>query len=130
MIRRRRECEKCRKRFTTFERIEETFPVIVKKDGRRAPYDRLKVLIGIQTACEKRPVSTETIEEIVDRIDRGIQEMGEKEISSSEVGERVMRELRKLDQVAYVRFASVYHEFKDLSEFMDELQGLLKKGKK
>ncbi|MBI2082562.1 MAG: transcriptional repressor NrdR [Deltaproteobacteria bacterium] len=127
MIRRRRECESCQKRFTTYERVEELMPVIVKKDGRRAPYDRNKVLSGIHKACEKRPVATETIEKIVDQIEREIQELGEKEISSSEIGERVMRELHKLDQVAYVRFASVYRQFKDLNEFMDELQGLLKK---
>ncbi len=130
LIRRRRECERCHKRFTTFERIEETFPAIVKKDGRREVYDRHKILVGLQKACEKRPVSAEKIEEVVDRIERQIQEIGEKEVPASEVGERVMRELHKLDQVAYVRFASVYREFKDLKEFMQELNGLLKKGKK
>ncbi len=129
MIRRRRECEKCRKRFTTYERVEETYPVIIKKDGRREPYDRHKILSGLHKACEKRPVATEKIEEAVDRIERGIQELGEKEVPSTEIGERVMRELHKLDQVAYVRFASVYREFKDLNEFMTELSGLLKKGK-
>lgn len=129
-IRRRRECEKCRKRFTTYEQVEETFPVIIKKDGRREPYDRKKVLAGLHKACEKRPVATEKIEEAVDRIERGIQDLGKKEVPASEIGERVMRELHKLDQVAYVRFASVYREFKDLGEFMNELQGLLKKGKK
>lgn len=129
MIRRRRECDKCHKRFTTYEQVEETFPLIIKKDGRREPYDRKKILSGLHRACEKRPVKTETIEEIADRIEKEIQELGQKEIASSEVGERVMRELHKLDQVAYVRFASVYREFKDLSEFLDELQGLLKKGK-
>lgn len=126
-IRRRRECESCRKRFTTYERVEELMPVIVKKDGRRVPYDRSKVLAGIQKACEKRPVSTEVIEKVVDQIEREIQEMGEKEVAVPEIGERVMRELHKLDQVAYVRFASVYRQFKDLNEFMDELQGLLNK---
>lgn len=129
-IRRRRECEKCRKRFTTYEQVEETFPVIVKKDGRREPYDHHKVLAGFHKACEKRPVATEKIEEAVNRIERGIQELGEKEIPSTEIGERVMRELHKLDQVAYVRFASVYREFKDLNEFMHELTGLLRKGKR
>ncbi|MBI2981428.1 MAG: transcriptional repressor NrdR [Deltaproteobacteria bacterium] len=129
MIRRRRECESCHKRFTTYERVEELMPALVKKDGRRVPYDRNKVLSGIHKACEKRPVATETIEGMVDRIEREIQELGEKEVPSSEIGERVMRELHKLDQVAYVRFASVYRQFKDLNEFMDELQGLLKKTK-
>jgi len=104
--------------------------MIVKKDGRRESYDRHKVLSGLQKACEKRPVSMEEIEKTVDKIERGIQELGEKEIPASEVGKRVMKALHKLDQVAYVRFASVYREFKDLGEFMDELQGLLKKGKK
>jgi len=128
-IRRRRECEKCRKRFTTYEQVEETFPAIIKKDGRREPYDRKKVFAGLHKACEKRPVPTEKIEEVVDKIEREIQEMGKKEIPSTEIGERVMRQLHKLDQVAYVRFASVYREFKDLNEFMQELNGLLKKKK-
>ncbi len=127
--RRRRECDGCHKRFTTYERVEELLPLIAKKDGRREPYDRKKVLMGIQKACEKRPVSMEAIEETVDRIEREIQEMGEKEIPSTEVGERVMRELHKVDQVAYVRFASVYREFKDVNQFMNELQGLLKEKK-
>ncbi|MBI2066519.1 MAG: transcriptional repressor NrdR [Deltaproteobacteria bacterium] len=129
-IRRRRECEKCHKRFTTYEHVEETFPAIIKKDGRREPYDRHKILAGLQKACEKRPVSTERIEEAADQIEREIQELGKKEIPSSEIGERVMRELHRMDQVAYVRFASVYREFKDLNEFMNELSGLLKKGKR
>lgn len=126
MIRRRRECDACHKRFTTHERVEEFLPAIVKKDGRREAFDRKKVLMGIQKACEKRPISMETIEEVVSRIGRELQELGEREIPSKEVGERIMRELHKLDQVAYVRFASVYREFKDLNEFMDELKGLLK----
>ena len=129
MIRRRRECDQCKKRFTTYERVEELLPVVVKKDGRREPYDRKKVVAGMQKACEKRPVSIETIEVAADRIEREILELGEKELPAAEVGERVMRELHKLDQVAYVRFASVYREFKDLNEFMQELNGLLKKGK-
>lgn len=129
MIRRRRECDSCHQRFTTYERVEELLPLIVKKDGRREPYDRKKVTLGIQKACEKRSISMETIEGVVDRIEREIQEMGEKEIPSREIGERIMRELHKLDQVAYVRFASVYRQFKDLNEFMDELKGLLKDSK-
>jgi transcriptional repressor NrdR len=129
-IRRRRECEKCRKRFTTYERVEELLPVIVKKDDRREPFDRLKVLSGVQKACEKRPISREKIDEVVDQIERELQELGVKEVSSKEIGERIMKQLHKLDHVAYVRFASVYRDFKDLNQFMDELQGLLKpKGK-
>jgi transcriptional repressor NrdR len=129
-IRRRRECAECQKRFTTYERIDELLPLIIKKDGRREAFDRKKVLSGVLKACEKRPVSRATIEDVVDRIERSIQEMGEKEIPSKEVGERIMKELHSLDQVAYVRFASVYRQFKDLNEFMDELKGLLKDPKK
>jgi transcriptional repressor NrdR len=129
-IRRRRECDACGKRFTTYERVEELLPMIVKKDGRREPFDRMKVLNGIQKACEKRPVSRADVEAVVDRIEREIQEMGDKEILSKEVGERIMRALHDLDHVAYVRFASVYRDFKDVNQFMDELQGLLKEPKK
>lgn len=129
-IRRRRECDGCGKRFTTYERVEELLPVIVKKDGRREPFDRKKILGGIQKACEKRPVSMERIEETVDRIEREIVEMGEKEVPSTAVGERIMRALHDLDHVAYVRFASVYRDFKDVNQFLDELQGLLKDPKK
>jgi transcriptional repressor NrdR len=126
IIRRRRECVKCERRFTTYERVEEMLPMLVKKDGRREVYDRLKVIGGLKKACEKRPVSTTAIEQIADRIEQMLQERGEKEIPSSVVGEAVMRELHKLDQVAYVRFASVYREFKDVNEFMRELQYLMK----
>ncbi len=125
-IRRRRECDACHKRFTTYERIEELLPMVVKKDGRREPFDRMKILSGIQKACEKRPIPQEKIETVVDRVERGLQELGEKEIPSSVIGERIMRELHALDHVAYVRFASVYREFKDLNQFMNELKGLLK----
>lgn len=128
IIRRRRECEGCGKRFTTYERVEEPLPVIVKKDGRREAFDRLKIAGGIKKACEKRPVSTETIDELVNKIERWTQEQGETEVQSSKIGERVMDELHKLDEVAYVRFASVYRSFKDISEFMRELGDLLKKG--
>ena len=130
MVRRRRECEGCHKRFTTYERLEELFPVIVKKDGRREPYDRKKIVMGMQKACEKRPVPMEAIEAAVDQIEREIQELGEKEIPSKEIGERIMRALHKLDHVAYVRFASVYREFRHLNQFMDELKGLLKESPK
>ena len=126
IIRRRRECLKCERRFTTYERVEEMLPMLVKKDGRREVFDRLKVTGGLKKACEKRPVSTAAIEQIVDRIEQTLQERGEKEVPSSVIGEAIMRELHKLDQVAYVRFASVYREFKDVNEFMRELQYLMK----
>jgi transcriptional repressor NrdR len=129
MIRRRRECERCNRRFTTYERVEEMMPLVVKKDGRRESYDRLKIINGLKRACEKRPVSSDTIEIITDRIERTIQERGEKEIASSVIGEALMRELHATDPVAYVRFASVYRSFKDISEFMVELEELLKERK-
>ena len=128
-IRRRRECLKCGKRFTTYERVEEMMPLVVKKDGRRESYDRLKIINGLKRACEKRPVSINTIEAIADRIERTIQERGEKEVASSVIGETLMRELHDTDPVAYVRFASVYRSFKDINEFMVELEELLKERK-
>lgn len=127
IIRRRRECESCSHRFTTFEKIEETFPMVVKKDSRRENYDRDKILSGIKKACEKRPISIEAMEQLLDSVEKIIQDRGEKEIDSTFIGERVMEELRKLDQVAYVRFASVYRSFQDITEFMAELRGLLDK---
>jgi transcriptional repressor NrdR len=130
MVRRRRECSKCSRRFTTYERVEETMPLVVKKDGRRENYDRMKVVNGLKRACEKRPVSIDTIEAVADRIERGMQERGEKEASSSVIGEATMRELHDIDQVAYVRFASVYRSFKDINEFMVELEELLKERKR
>lgn len=126
-IRRRRECEDCTKRFTTHERIEEMLPLICKKDGRREPFDRMKVISGIKKACEKRPVSIEEIERMADRLETRLQESSEREVPASQVGEWIMKELHDTDEVAYVRFASVYRSFKDISEFMDELQELLKK---
>ena len=126
MIRRRRECSKCSRRFTTYERIEEMMPLVIKKDGRRETYDRQKIVNGLTRACEKRPVSINIIEAIADRIERSIQERGEKEIPSSVIGEAAMRELHDTDPVAYVRFASVYRSFKDISEFMVELEELIK----
>jgi transcriptional repressor NrdR len=125
VIRRRRECIGCERRFTTYERVEEILPMVVKKDGRRESFDRQKVVAGIQLACQKRPVSAEQIDAIVDGIERRLQEMGEKEVPSSVIGEAVMRELSRLDEVAYVRFASVYRSFKDLGEFMSELKELI-----
>ncbi|MDO3380023.1 transcriptional regulator NrdR [Geoalkalibacter halelectricus] len=124
-IRRRRECIQCERRFTTYERIEEILPLVVKKDGRREPFDRMKIIAGMQKACEKRPVSIETIEKIVDQLERQLQESGEKEIIASRIGEAVMDALHRVDEVAYVRFASVYRQFKDINEFMDELKELL-----
>ncbi len=129
MIRRRRECSQCNRRFTTYERVEEMMPLVIKKDGRRESYDRVKITSGLKRACEKRPVSINTIEAITDRIERNLQERGEKEIASSIIGEAAMRELHDTDQVAYVRFASVYRSFKDISEFMVELEDLIKERK-
>ncbi len=126
-IRRRRECISCLRRFTTFERVEETLPLVVKKDGRREMFDRKKIIAGIQRACEKRPISIEIIEKIVDRLELNFQESTEKEVDSSRIGEAVMQALHDIDQVAYVRFASVYRQFKDLNEFMIELKDLLQK---
>ena len=124
VIRRRRECLSCKRRYTTYERVEETMPAVVKKDGRREPFDRGKIVSGLKKACEKRPISTATIETVTDRIEKHIQDMGETEIVSTAVGEEVMKELSQLDQVAYVRFASVYREFKDIDQFMDEIKAL------
>ncbi len=126
VIRRRRECLQCHRRFTTYERAEEALPTVVKKDGRRETFDRMKIVAGLRRACEKRPVSIETIEATVDRIERALQDRGEKEVQSSVVGEAVMRELHGLDTVAYVRFASVYRSFQDIGEFMEELEQLIK----
>ena len=125
MTRRRRECARCERRFTTYERVEEILPLVVKKDGRRETYDRLKIVAGLRKACEKRPVSVSTIEEVADRIERFLQSLGDKEVSSAVIGEEVMRQLYELDKVAYVRFASVYRSFQDLDAFMQELKDLI-----
>ena len=124
VIRRRRECLSCKRRYTTYERVEESLPMVVKKDGRREPFDRLKILSGITKACEKRPISVSTIEAVTDRIEKRIQEMGETELSSNAIGEEVMRELHNLDQVAYVRFASVYRQFQDIEDLHREVEEL------
>lgn len=124
-IRRRRECIQCKKRFTTTERTEDTLPLVIKKDGRREPFNRMKIFNGLKKACEKRPISINLIEKIVNRIESYFMEKGDREIKSSEIGEKVMEELHRLDAVAYVRFASVYRQFKDIQEFMDELKELL-----
>jgi transcriptional repressor NrdR len=130
-IRRRRECLKCGKRFSTAERLEEGVPLVIKRDGRREVFDRDKILNGLKKACEKRPIGITNLEKIVSRIEYKVTEGGEKEVKSTEIGQMVMDELRKLDEVAYVRFASVYREFKDINEFMDELKDLFtKKGEK
>ncbi len=124
VIRRRRECLECKRRFTTYERIEENLPVLVKKDNRRENFDRTKVMAGLKKACEKRPISSAALEASVDRIEKRIQEYGESEVPARVVGEEVMRELHQLDQVAYVRFASVYREFKDIDQFMETIKAL------
>ena len=129
-VRRRRECEKCEFRFTTFERIEESLPMVVKKGGQRESFDRYKVLSGMKRACEKRPVSIIDLEEAVKEIETNLLESGEKEVSSEFIGEQVIDTLKRLDQVAYVRFASVYREFSDVREFVDTLKQLNSDSKK
>ena len=128
-VRRRRECAQCGRRFTTYERLEAPPIFVIKKDGRREPFDRMKIFIGLKKASEKRPVSITVLEKLVDKIEHAVQEKGEKEIPSKVIGEAVMMELFNLDHVAYVRFASVYRSFKDISEFMNELTDLLGKQK-
>ena len=125
VIRRRRECVACTRRFTTYERVEEMLPLVVKKDGRRETFDRVKILTGLKKACEKRPVPADSLERIVDRIEARLQEEGRKEVPSREIGEAVMAELQALDAVAYVRFASVYREFRGVDEFVDALREFL-----
>ena len=130
VIRRRRQCLKCDRRFTSYERIEDIMPMVIKKDGRREPFDRDKIIRGLEKALEKRPVSIEQRDNVVEGLARKIQALGVKEIPCSQVGEEVMACLRDIDKVAYVRFASVYREFKDINEFMEELERLLKKPEK
>ncbi len=125
VIRRRRSCEGCKRRFTTYERVEELNPLVVKKDGRREAFDREKLLQGLKKACEKRPVSMAQLEALVSDVERKLQELGEKEVPSVAIGEMVMQRLPALDEVAYVRFASVYRSFRDISEFMDELKEII-----
>lgn len=129
-IRRRRECDKCNKRFTTYEKVEEMILMVVKKDGSREAFDRSKILSGIVKACEKRPVSMAAIEQVVDDIERGLNNMMEKEVQSSFIGELIMEQLKELDEVAYVRFASVYRQFTDVNTFVKEIEKLLAKGRK
>jgi len=124
-IRRRRECLGCSKRFTTYEVVEDVLPMVVKKDGRREPFDRLKIRNGLIKALEKRPVSIDAVDAVVDRVERACQETTGKEIPSATIGEKVMEELHRLDTVAYVRFASVYRQFRDVNDFLAELKDLL-----
>ena len=126
MIRRRRECLECERRFTTYEKLEDVLPMIVKKDGRREAFNREKIITGIRLACRKRPISMAQIEEFGDSLEVYFQELGKKEVESSEFGEKVISELKDWDEVAYVRFASVYRQFKDISQFMSELEEILK----
>lgn len=126
VIRRRRECESCERRFTTYERVEEVLPLVVKKDGRREPFDRQKVLGGLHRACDKRAVPVARLEQIVDSIERELIDGGEKEVTANLVGEKVMSHLRELDPVAYVRFASVYRRFRDIDELQREIDQLSK----
>jgi transcriptional repressor NrdR len=126
LIRRRRECLKCRKRFTTYERIDEIPYMIIKKDGRRERFDRQKLLQGLLKACEKRPIPIPKIESLVEEVEAFVHESADRERTSTEIGEMLMSRLKKLDKVAYVRFASVYLDFKDVKEFLNELKGLLK----
>jgi transcriptional repressor NrdR len=127
VIRRRRECLACERRYTTYEKIEETPLRVVKKDGVRVPFDRRKILLGLMKACEKRPVSVDQLEDMTARIEDELQGKFDREVPTSEVGRLVMKELKKADQVAYVRFASVYREFKDVSEFVDEVEPMLRR---
>ncbi|MFH0762846.1 MAG: transcriptional regulator NrdR [Candidatus Omnitrophota bacterium] len=128
-VRRRRECLKCGKRFTTYEYIEEVSLMVIKKDGRRQAFDRKKILSGITRACEKRPVSMEKMETILTQVERAVQKKSDREVSSARIGELVIERLKGLDDVAYVRFASVYRQFKDVGQFMDELKDMLNKEK-
>lgn len=123
--RRRRECNGCQKRYTTYEKVELSLPMVLKRDGRRQPFDRNKLMAGLRRACVKRPVTTDSLDRLLDDLERQLSERGEGEVTSDEIGAAVLRALREIDQVAYVRFASVYRDFKDVHEFMAELSTLL-----
>lgn len=127
IIRRRRGCLKCEQRFTTYERIEEPYPAVIKKDGRREDFDANKILEGVRKSCEKRPIPRTTLEALVERVCRSVQELGENEIAAQWIGEKVMTELHGLDEIAYVRFAAVYRSFRDIHELMGELKAVLDK---
>lgn len=130
LIRRRRECEACGRRFTTYEKVEVVVPMVVKKDGRREEFHRGKVMAGLKKAFEKRPFGAETMESIAEEIEKKVAERGDKEIPSKEIGEEIMTRLQRVDEVAYVRFASVYRQFRDINEFMHELRDLLSEKEK
>jgi transcriptional repressor NrdR len=130
VTRRRRECESCARRFTTYERVEEIVPLVVKKDGRREAFDRQKLLAGLRKACDKRAVSLAQLDSILDAVERDLIDTGDKEVSAQKVGEKVMQELRKVDEIAYVRFASVYRSFRDIDEFMTELESIARTRKR
>ncbi|HEU5057529.1 MAG TPA: transcriptional regulator NrdR [Kofleriaceae bacterium] len=125
-IRRRRECLSCARRFTTYERVEEALPMVIKADGRREPFDRNKIASGLKRAAAKRPVSMEALEEVAEEIERDIADLGRSEVAASEIGERVLPRLRQLDEVSYVRFASIYRDFRDIDEFAKELGEVVK----
>ena len=125
-IRRRRECLSCARRFTTYERVEEALPMVIKADGRREPFDRNKIVSGLKRAAAKRPVSMEALEEVAEKIERDISDLGRSEVAASEIGERVLPRLRQLDEVSYVRFASIYRDFRDIDEFAKELGDIVK----
>lgn len=127
VIRRRRECLECSRRYTTYERVEEIPLRVIKKDGAREPFERRKIFEGMVKACEKRPVSVERLDQIVQEIERDLADIADREVTSREVGEMVMQKLRDLDQVAYVRFASVYRAFKDINQFLEELRPMLER---
>lgn len=125
VIRRRRQCNQCSRRFTTYERVEDTARLtVIKRDGRRVPYDRERILTGVQKACYKRPIEAATLDALVDEVDKEIFKTADREIASISIGQRVAERLRKVDQVAYVRFASVYHKFDDVGEFVDEIRNI------
>jgi len=128
-IRRRRECNACGRRFTTYEKVEEVLPMVIKRDGRREPFDREKILGGITRACQKRPVSADQIKDFIDSLETYFQELGRREIPSSAIGEKVIAKLKDWDEVAYVRFASVYRKFQDVTDFMKEVTELIKSKK-
>ena len=125
-IRRRRECLSCARRFTTYERVEEALPMVIKADGRREPFDRNKIVSGLKRAAAKRPVSMEALEEVAEAVERDIADLGRSEVAASEIGERVLPRLRQLDEVSYVRFASIYRDFRDIDEFAKELGDIVK----
>jgi transcriptional repressor NrdR len=129
MIRRRRECPECKRRFTTYERPGEVRVFVIKKDGRREPFDRTKVIAGLTKACEKRPISREVVEQAADEVERAVRDELAEEVSSAEIGQLVMEKLREIDEVAYVRFASVYKEFHDADSFLKEVEGLVRKSR-